>query len=107
MDDIRSAHAAVAALIQAGWQPFLYYSAYYGSHYGADWWKEFLFRPEVDISEWEGATFGHGSRRDGPEAVEFRRWLDTLSPQQYLCGEETGTDEYTGRPCRSDLGIEM
>lgn len=77
----------IATKVAEGWKEFLYFSGYYGSHPEngeGDVERIYLFRPEVDISQWRGVEFGHGHHGRGEENEGFSDWLAELSDEQYV-----------------------
>lgn len=68
-----------------GWKQFRFHSEYSGSHPeldSGDEEKTYLFRPEIDISRWDGVQFSLFSRSKSAEYLAFEEWIGKLAEGQ-------------------------
>ena len=75
------------SIMEKGWKKFQFSSEYYGSHpeYDGDKERTYFFRPDVDITRWEGVRFAHGSHSENDENKSFDEWLEGLTEgEQYI-----------------------
>jgi len=71
---------------EEGWEPFVFYSSYYGSECGIEGTKIFYaFSPnsKFDAAKWTKAKFSHGDRTMEETNREFENFLDSLQYDQY------------------------
>jgi hypothetical protein len=68
-----------------GWQPFVFYSSYYGSECGRGDTKLFyVFAPtKIDIKKWKNVEFSHGDSTESETNKNFEKELDKLRWEDY------------------------
>ena len=83
--------------MQKNWKKFVYKSTYFGSHPErgcGDETKIFLFHPSVQLEQWVGISFSHGTARGDEKYEAFERWLEGLSEDNFvLVSEDTDTED--------------
>ncbi len=70
-----------------GWQLFVFFSSYQGSHEEmgeADERKTYLFHPDIELSGWNEVKFHHGHWGCSQHNSQFEAWLQALSDDQYI-----------------------
>jgi len=70
----------------AGWQPFIFYSSYYGSECGKECDKLFyVFSPtaKIDVQKWQKIRFSHGDSTMSETNKELEKELEKLDFSEY------------------------